>query len=223
MNRALKSLLALMVTASVAAAQTAAPPPAPAVGTIPAVPADNAPAAQAGEPVPTPTPAPDYTYRSVSSGVAEALSMDRPKYNPPTPTPVTVDVPEDMRTVDKPKNDIPRLPSYIVRDSRPPVFRNRDLYTKDGLVSMSYKLHPGLGIGNLAGLNDNAAYQMFLDDERLANIADLTDTARSIAAGGDKAEGEYILQATQDTYMRPDPGFIWGGPGGGANGGGGGK
>jgi hypothetical protein len=213
MNCALKSLLALMVTASLAAAQTSATPPAAA-----ATP-DNAQAAA----VPTPTPVPEYTYHSVSSGVAEALSMDRPKYNPPTPTPVAVDVPEDMRTVDKPKNDIPRLPSYIVRDSRPPVFRNRDLYTKDGLVSMSYKLHPGLGIGNLAGLNDNAAYAMFLDDERLANIADLTDTARSIAAGGDKAEGEYILQATQDTYMRPDPGFIWGGPGGGANGGGGGK
>jgi hypothetical protein len=214
MNSALKSLLALMVTASVAAAQTAAMPPAAA-----ATP-DNA---QAAAPVPTPTPAPDYTYRSVSSGVADALSMDRPKFNPPTPTPVVVDLPEDMRTVDKPKNDIPRLPSYIVRDSRPPVFRNRDLYTKDGLVSMSYKLHPGLGIGNLAGLNDNAAYAMFLDDERLANIADLNDTARSIAAGGDKAEGEYILQATQDTFMRPDPGFTWGGPGGGVNGGGGGK
>jgi hypothetical protein len=215
MNRALKSLLGLMVTASISAAQTAAPPPAPTVGAI------SEP--QAAAPVPTPAPAPDYTYKSVSPGVADALSMDRPKFNPPTPTPVAVNEPEDMRTVDKPKNDIPRLPSYIVRDTRPPVFRNRDLYTKEGLVSLSYKLHPGLGIGNLAGLNDSAAYTMFLDDERLANIADLNDTARSIAAGGDKAEGEYILQATQDTFMRPDPGFSWGGPGGGANSGGGGK
>jgi len=214
MNSALKSILALMVTASVVAAQSAATPPAATA------PSDNA---QAAAPVPTPTPAPEYTYRSVSPGVAQALSLDRPKYNPPTPTPAVVDLPEDMRTIEKPKNDIPRLPSYIVRDSRPPVFRNRDLYTKDGLVSLSYKLHPGLEIGNFAGLNDNAAYAIFLDDERLANIADLTDTARSIAAGGDKAEGEYILQATQDTYLRPDAGFNWGGPGGGANGGGGGK
>ncbi len=222
MNRALKSLLALMVAASVAGAQTVAPPPAQTLGTTPAAPPDNAPT-QATAPVPTPAPTPEYSYKSVSSGVAEALSMDRPKFNPPTPTPAVVNEPEDMRTVDKPKNDIPRLPSYIVRDTRPPVFRNRDLYTKEGLVSLSYKLHPGLGIGNLAGLNDNAAYQLFLDDERLANIADLNDTARSIAAGGDKAEGEYILQATQDTFMRPDPGFTWGGPGGGANSGGGGK
>jgi hypothetical protein len=223
MNRALKSLLAVMVTASVAAAQNAAPPASQTVGAISAGQPDSAPAVQAAAPVPTPAPTADYAYKSVSPGVAEALSMDRPKFNPPTPTPVVVNEPEDMRTVDKPKNDIPRLPSYIVRDTRPPVFRNRDLYTKEGLVSLSYKLHPGLGIGNLAGLNDGAAYQMFLEDERLANIADLNDTAKSIAAGGDKAEGEYILQATQDTFMRPDPGFTWGGPGGGANSGGGGK
>jgi hypothetical protein len=218
MNRALKSLLALMVTASVAGAQSSAP------ATPAATPGPAAPSVQeTAAPIPTPTPAPDYAYRSVSPGVAQALDMGRPRFNPPTPTPVTTDVPQDMRTVDKPRNDIPRLPSYIVRDSRPAVFRNRDLYTTDGLVSLSYKLHPGLGIGNLAGLNDAPAYETFLEDERLANIADLTDTARSVAAGGDKAEGEYILQETQDTYMRPDQGFIWNGPGGGGNAGGGGK
>src|SRR5580692_2622843 len=116
MKRALKSLLAVMVTASIAAAQNASPQ----AGASPAVPTDNAAPAQAVAPVPTPAPTADYAYRSVSPGVAEALSMDRPKFNPPTPTPVAVNEPEDMRTVDKPKNDIPRLPSYIVRDTRPP-------------------------------------------------------------------------------------------------------
>jgi hypothetical protein len=146
-----------------------------------------------------------------------------PKYSPPTPTPVAATQPLDVPEADKPKNEIKRLPSYVVHDSRPPVFRDRDLYTKDGLVSLSYKLHPGLALGNLAGLNDATAYDVFLEDERLANMADLKDTARAIAAGGDNAEGEYILQQTQDTFMRPDQGFIWNGPGGGVNGGGGGK
>jgi hypothetical protein len=155
--------------------------------------------------------------------VAEALSLGMPKYNPPTPTPVAANEPQDMRDVDKPKNDIKRLPSYIVHDSRPPVFRDRDLYTKDGLVSLSYKLHPGLGLGNIAGLNDAPAYEIFLEDERLANIAELNDTARAIANGGDLAEGKYILEETQDTYMRSDQGFNWSGPGGGVNGGGAGK
>jgi hypothetical protein len=232
MNRAPKALLTLMVAAAVAAGQTAAPTPTP----VPAPGAETSPAsgAAAGDakkavladhPVPVPTPTSSFysPERSVSPEVAEALSLDMPKYSPPTPTPVTTNEPQDMREVDKPKNEIKRLPSYIVNDSRPPVFRDRDLYTKDGLVSLSYKLHPGLGIGNIGGLNDAPAYEIFLEDERLANIADLNDTARAIANGGDLAEGKYILEETQDTYMRTDQGFNWSGPGGGVNAGGGGK
>jgi hypothetical protein len=90
-------------------------------------------------------------------------------------------------------------------------------------VSLSYKLHAGLGMLNFFGMNNAIAYEMFLDDERLANIADLNDTALAIARGGDKAEGEYILQATQDTFIRPDQGFSPSGPGGGVHAGGGGQ
>jgi hypothetical protein len=233
MYRVPKALLTLMVAAAVAAGQTAAPTPAPA----PAAVSESAPASGAtpgdaksevmadklAAPVPTPAGSFYSPERSVSPEVAEALSLDMPKYNPPTPTPVTTNEPQDMREVDKPKNEIKRLPSYIVHDSRPPVFRDRDLYTKDGLVSLSYKLHPGLGIGNLGGLNDAPAYEIFLEDERLANIADLNDTAKAIATGGDLAEGKYILEETQDTYMRTDQGFNWSGPGGGVNAGDGGK
>jgi len=226
MNRAPRSLLILMVAAT-AAAQTATPPSAAGAGPAEATGKGDAQAAvlaaQPSAPVPLPSVAPVGPQRAASPEVEAALSLGRPKFSPPTPTPAALDVPQDMRTVDKPRNEIPRLPSYIVRDSRPPVFRDRDINTKEGLVSLSYKLHPGLGIGNLMGLNDAPAYEMFLADERLANIADLTDTARSIAAGGDRAEGEYILQQTQDTYLRPDQGFIWNGPGGGGNAGGGGK
>lgn len=229
MNRAPKTLLALMVAAAVAAGQSAAPTPTPAAS------ADTSAAAAPGDaqtavlsdhpsaPVPPPTSGFEVPERSVSPEVARALSLGMPKYNPPTPTPVAANQPQDVLEADKPKNEIKRLPSYVVHDSRPPVFRDRDLYTKDGLVSLSYKLHPGLALGNLAGLNDPTAYDVFLEDERLANMADLKDTARAIAAGGDNAEGEYILQQTQDTFMRPDQGFIWNGPGGGVNGGGGGK
>jgi hypothetical protein len=230
MNRALKSLLAFMVAAGIAAAQADAPTPTPAAATA----APDATATSgttdarttvlADHPV---APAPSSGFyapeRSVSPDVAQALSLGMPKYNPPTPTPVAANQPQDMREVDKPKNEIKRLPSYVVHDSRPPVFRDRDLYTQDGLVSLSYKLHPGLGLGNIAGLNDAPAYEIFLEDERLANIADLNDTARAIATGGDLAEGKYILEETQDTYMRADQGFNWSGPGGGVNAGGGGK
>jgi hypothetical protein len=233
MSRAPKSLLALMVAAAVASGQTSAPTPTPASAASPetAAPAGSggagaasaAPADHTPTPVPASSPGFYVPERSVSPAVAEALSLGMPKYNPPTPTPVATDLPQDLREFDKPKNEIKRLPSYVVHDSRPPVFRDRDLYTKDGLVSLSYKIHPGLQIGNLAGLNDATAYETFLEDERLSNMADLKDTARAIAAGGDNAEGEYILQETQDTFMRTEPGFTWNGPGGGVNGGGGGK
>ena len=117
MNRALKSLLAVMVTASVAAAQTAAPPPAQTVGAISAGQPDNAPTVQTASPVPTPAPTADYAYKSVSPGVAEALSMDRPKFNPPTPTPVVVDEPQDMRTVDKPMPPVTNYSSWLQNGS----------------------------------------------------------------------------------------------------------
>src|SRR5208282_277198 len=217
MHRAPKALLALVVAAAVAAGQTAAPTPTPAGASA----ETNPPSGAAGTgdartavladhpaaPVPPPSSGFYVPERAVSPAVAEALSLGMPKYNPPTPTPVTTNEAQVMRDVDKPKNEIKRLPSYIVHDSRPRVFRDRDLYTKDGLVSLSYKLHPGLGLGNIAGLNDAPAYEIFLEDERLANIADLNDTARAIATGGDLAEGKYILEETQDTYMRTDQGF----------------
>jgi hypothetical protein len=112
-----------------------------------------------------------------------------------------------MADVDKPKNGIIRLPTYVVRDSRPPIFRNRDLYTNAALIDLTMKKHPGLLFGNFMGLNSAAvpgspAYQMLLDDQRQESMADLFDTAHAMAQGGDHAEGEYILQQSQSMYMR---------------------
>jgi hypothetical protein len=63
---------------------------------------------------------------------------------------------------------------------------------------------------------------MYLDDQRLENIHELTDIAHAMSLGGDKAEGAYILQQTQDAYMRTDDAVnYFGGPisGGGTMGG----
>jgi hypothetical protein len=232
MNRAPKILLALMIAAASAAAQETAPPAPAAVAAPPA----TAPTAAPGNrdattivlspahevPVPPPAADSDGVNRTVSPRIADALASGMPKYSLPTPTPVVLDN-EDLRDVDKPKNEIPRLPKYVVHESRPAVFRDRDLYTQEGLVSLSYKYHPGLGIGNLLGLNDQPAYEMYLDDVRQANVSDLTDTAHAMARGGDTAGSAYILQQTQETFMRPADDWTWSGPGGGLNGGGLGK
>ena len=121
----------------------------------------------------------------------------------------------DLRDIDKPKNEIKRLPKYVVHEKLPPVFRNRDLYTASGLVDLSFQAHPGLNFGNVLGLNTAVAAQMYQDDERLRNMSDLSDTARAMAAGGDRSEGSYILQQSQQTYMRTPDDF---GPVGGLGG-----
>ncbi len=144
----------------------------------------------------------DGVTRTVSPGVAAALALGMPRYSPPKPTPTPPPQPVDLRDVDKPRNEIKRLPKYIVRESRPPVFRDRDLFTAAGLADLSLKNHPGLHFGNFLGLNSATAYQMYLDDQRLENMSDLADTARAMSAGGDPGEGSYILRQSQDTYMR---------------------
>jgi len=211
MNRPLTFFLALAACAGASRAQEAASVPSPTPTAAPA-PAAGTPAADTSSLIMAPPPrdtGPAYhadsdgETRAVSPGVAAALAEGMPKYSPPTPTPTPA--PQvDMRDLDKPKNEIKRLPKYEVVEKRPPIFRPRDLYTHEGLVSLSFDNHPGLRFGNILGLNSTAAYDMYLDEQRLANIADLTDEAHAMSRGGDKAESSYILQATQDTYMRTD-------------------
>jgi hypothetical protein len=223
-NRARKIFLALMVSAATAAAQdsvpspTPAPPPAATTDASAVILAPRTPDYVMPPPVDS-----DGQSRSVSPAVAAALADGRPHYQPPTPTPTPG--PEiDARDVDKPKNGIRRLPKYIVQEARPPIFRERDLYTARGQIDLSFKAHAGLNFGNILGLNEGPAAQMYLDDQRSANIADLTDLSHVMSRGGDRAEGSFILQQSQSTYMRQDDNFNWSGPGGGGtNSGGWGK
>ncbi len=218
MKRASKILLAIMAAAATAAAQQTAPPPTPAPApseppAAPAVHASNvvlAPRAPALAPI----QADEGSSRAVSPEIAADLASGMPRYAPPTPTPATTAEPQDLRDIDKPRNEIRRLPAYVVRETRPAVFRDRDLYNTKGLVDLSFKSHPGLIVGNFLGLNSKVAYEMYLDDQRLENIQDLAETAHAMALGGDKAESDYILKESQQTYMRPIE-ETWTGPGGG--------
>jgi hypothetical protein len=112
-----------------------------------------------------------------------------------------------MRDIDKPRNKIPRLPAnmmqrYVVHGDRVPVFRDRDLYTKAGLIDIGFKEHPGLVFGNFFGLNKAAAYDAFLQDEHVAWNHEMDDTALAMAAGGDFEEAKTILSFTGDSVYR---------------------
>lgn len=93
---------------------------------------------------------------------------------------------------------------YEVQADRVPEFRVRDVYTRAGLADYSLRVHPGLIVGNLFGSNRGQAYEMYLEDERLGNIAGLVDTALAITVGGDKAEGDAILREVRRAYLRDE-------------------
>jgi hypothetical protein len=109
-------------------------------------------------------------------------------------------VPKDT---DKPKNQIPRVPlevmqRYVVHEARPPVFGPLELYTKAGLIDLSFKEHPGLRIGNFFNLNANEAYERIIDEKLAAERQDVSDSAVAMAIMGDADEAEAMQQALLD-------------------------
>jgi hypothetical protein len=152
--------------------------------------------------------------RLISASLAAQLADGAPRYSPPPP-PSPRPAPEvDERDLDKPRNEIIRLPSKLVREKRPEVFTEKELTSSKGRTDLGFKAHPGLGIGNLFGLNAPVAADMAAEQERLDDIRDLAETARAIDGGGDSGEGRYILRATQDAFFRSEiP--TWKGPGSG--------
>jgi len=100
----------------------------------------------------------------------------------------------------RPFTSLQIMPAYTVKEATAEAFHVRDLYTRKGLDEISFREHPGLHVGNIAGSNNRAAYAMFLVDERQRNIRDLNDTARAMDAGMDHAEAAYILNATRNAF-----------------------
>jgi len=226
-QRAPKILIAFLVAAATALTQNSAEPSGPTAAVPQVSPAAGADthdasslvlAAKPNDVLPQVPADSDGVTRTVSPGVAADLALGMPKYNPPKPTPAPSAQSVDLRDIDKPKNEIKRLPTYVVREKRPPVFKDKDLFTAEGLANLSFKSHPGLLFGNFLGLNSATAYQMYLDDQRQEEMTDLSDTAHAMALGGDLTEGKYILQQSQDTYMRRSDDFGPTGSGGGISG-----
>lgn len=101
-------LALLFASTAVAVAQPLLPPATPA-------------------PVAAPGPA---QPRAVSSGTADLLKAALPKSAFVKPPEKKSDAAApDLRDTDKPRNDIVRLPNYVVREPKPPVFREQDIYT----------------------------------------------------------------------------------------------
>jgi len=132
--------------------------------------------------------------RAVSENVAAQLAARMPQYTPPPePKPKTEEenAPDgelaDLRDEDRPKNQILRLPDYVVREKKPPVFRERDIHSPSGLASLAtlrYLSETGQALNRytlpLFGRANAYALARYEEDERLRNIRDLNDTARDL-------------------------------------------
>lgn len=160
--------------------------------------------------------------RAISPEVSAALAAAAPKYTPPPakPEPKPEEEQVDMRDVDKPKNQIIRLPKYIVQEQKPVVFSERTIMTDKGLADIAVRRY----ISDMdRALNrftlplfgtsvEKRALTMYEEDERLKNMSDLRDAGLD-AAKTDPAQGAYILRETRQTYLRSsDFGWNGGGP-----------
>jgi len=201
-ERNIQIIVTLIASAVSAAAQGVAPTPS-----LQAADASSiifAPKPPVSEPEPTPGKGTDR--RPVSTEITAEISLGLPAYSPEILAPSGGSPTADLRDIDRPKNQIPRLPvslmkKYVVRESRLPVFRTRDLYTKAGLIDLAFKEHPGLRIGNFFNLNAKVAYEIIIEEQLYAARQDLVDTVLAVAAAGDAEEVGVMQRAIIDESM----------------------
>ena len=120
-----------------------------------------------------------------------------------------------MREIDKPKNTIVRLPEYIVREPKPPVFTERSIHTDKGLTDIAMRRYISdvdralnrFTIPLFGTSKEARARAMYAEDERLRNMSELEDTATAVGTA-DAAAGTYIRRESEKTFMRSSD-FGW--------------
>ncbi|KXU34498.1 hypothetical protein AXK11_08185 [Cephaloticoccus primus] len=151
--------------------------------------------------------------RAVSPSVAAQLAARMPKYEEPKPAAETEpeEEPADLRDIDKPQNQILRLPDYVVREKKPAILREADLYQGEAraeLAKARYFSETGLALNRFAlplfGSGAGAyALRRYEEDERLRHLGELSATASDIGQLSGSTETEADLRhLIRDTYFR---------------------
>jgi hypothetical protein len=120
----------------------------------------------------------------------------------PAPTPPPPVGKPDLSPFKVAPVEAPAMAPFTVTEPRVAVFRNRDLYTWDGMAAKAFKDHPGLLVGNFYHLNRAAAHEMFLADDWRAAKSDYWDMAHAMSLGGDPGEGRMIVDEVNDEDVR---------------------
>jgi hypothetical protein len=181
-------------------------PASPAQTTTPAALAASTTSTDVIQPQPT-----VKKERVISKDLSSALAVGYKYQPPPPPKPEAEDV--DLRDVDKPRNGIIRLPKYVVESQRPPIFNDRNLYSKEMLRRLAYQKYMSsfsknlLNRFHLLGRGDEAyALMQYEADERKRNMAEMDDKISMYRVSGDDTEAEKLKDDTQRTFMRRSEG-----------------
>jgi hypothetical protein len=145
-------------------------------------------------------PGPAVTH-AISPAVAEKLAAATPKYTPPAAPAPQVEATPDLREVDKPRNGIVRLPSYLVQEEKLPAFKERELLTPQGRLKLAYQRHPGLNFGNIwIFRNDGIALMMLEEEERLERRQEFYDLASLLP----RPEAKKAKALADEAFSRAD-------------------
>jgi len=169
-------------------------------------------AAAPATPAPTQAAKPAVTVSGptdrFSRSTVNAVSAGIPFNTPPPPKPAEAPAP-DHEDADDPKNGIVRLPSYIVQEQRPPVFRERDIYTKKGLGELAvnrYFSEDGKALNRykipFIGMSNEAyATLLYEEDERLREMED-TRQKIGVLRESDPVAADQLKREMDQTFIR---------------------
>jgi hypothetical protein len=147
---------------------------------------------------------PAAEVRAISPTAAEKLAAAAPKYFPPPIGPKAVEPGADLREVDKPRNGIIRLPSYLVQEEKLPALKPRDMLTPQGGLDLAYRRHPGLRFGNFwIFRNDGIALFMLEEEMRLERQRESYDLVSLLPTTEAKKTKAMVDQAFSRTDFGP--------------------
>ncbi len=162
--------------------------------------------------------------RAVSPAMADTLKAALPKSAFVKPAEKTSAEPApDLRDIDKPRNEIVRLPKYVVREPRPPVFTDRELLGDRAFgekLARRYYSEWYLAFNKLARWTPLAlflpspggsALARFYEEERLRKMGEFADLTNMVMRS-DPIAGARVKDLTQEMFMRKSD-FGWQGGG----------